>query len=334
MSKQVRLSEPDKRGNRYVEADGTIVYRASSLGGCPRAFVALAQGMVPMPWPEDFQEILDEGTEYEDVIRERALEKWPKHPLAFGAQVELNLKVMEGIIVRSHVDDLAFDVTADESIAYLREYKKFRKSGWQRFLDQKIEVHANYPWQVSAMMHALRADGYTVECEFIGGRLDKTLKDEDKITDLERFLYPDPPLPLKAIIKKIAGIELLIEQGYDPSEVPCTNLYPCGFFKLHDEKPPEEVVELSNPEHLAAFAEWETQASVVKTAKTMLEAAEAKKKAAHEKLVQLMGNAKKVSNGKVTLTRVRAEYPEKTITRAAYVTDYLKAPNQRKDQLK
>lgn len=271
-----------------------------------------------MPWPEDFQAILDEGTAFEDPIRQRALEKWPvDSDVQFIDQVELNLVVMEGIVVRSHVDDVA--VLGD--VAYLREYKKFRKSGWQRFLDQKIEIHANYPWQVSAMMHALAQQGCQVSCEFIGGKVDT-----GELVDLERFMYVDPPLPMKAIIRKIAGIELLIEEGSDPSEVACTNLYPCGFFKLHDEKPEVECVTLTDPDQVAVFTEWETHASVVKTAKTMLEAAEAKKKAAHEKLVRLMGDAKKVSNGKVTLTRVRADYPEKTITRAAYTTDYLKAP--------
>lgn len=319
----------DDRPARYIDPDtGNIVYRASGLGGCPRAFVALARGMVPAPWPADFQEILDEGTEYEDVIRKRAQEKWwPSSRAEFADQVELDLPVMDGIIVRAHCDDLAIygrDAT-------LREYKKFRKSGWQRFLDQKVEVHANYPWQVSAMMHALIKQDYNVVCEFIGGRLDKTLADDDKITDLERFTYYNPPLPMKAIIRKIAGIELLIEEGMDPSEVACTNLYPCGFFKLHD-TPEVECITLTDPAHLALFTEWERAALVQKSVKSTLEDADKRKKAAHEALVALMGDAKKVTDGKTTLTRVRFETPEKTITRAASVTDYLKAPSAKKDQ--
>lgn len=319
----------DDRPARYAEKqpDGgeLIVYRASGLGGCPRAFVALAQGMIPEPWPADFQVYLDEGTAFEDPIRQRALEKWPVgRDVQFTDQVELNLHVMDGIVVRSHVDDLAIEGTSDGTIAWLREYKKLRISGWPRFLTQKVEIHHNYPWQVSAMMHALKQDGNTAVCEFIGGKVDK-----GELVDLERFVYQDPPLPLKAIIKKIAGIELLIEQGYDPSEVTCTNQYPCGFYKLHDEKPEVEKVELKDAAHLAVFTEWQRAASVVKTAKAMLADGETKKKAAHEALVAITGKAKKVSNGTVTLTRVTFDTEEQVITRKAFTTDYFKQPTEK-----
>lgn len=320
----------DDRPARYVEkpADGgeLIVYRASSLGGCPRAFVALAQGMIPEPWPADFQVYLDEGTAFEDPIRQRALEKWPVgRDVQFVDQVELNLEVMDGIVVRSHVDDVAYLSADDHHMAFLREYKKFRKSSWERFLQQKVEIHANYPWQVSAMMHALRQQGYETSCEFIGGKVDN-----GHLVDLERFHYLAPPLPMRAIIKKIAGIELLIEQGYDPSEVPCTNQYPCGFYPLHDEKPEVEEVVLSDPQHLALFAEWQRAHSVHTTAKRMLSTAEADKKKAHAALVAVSGGAKKVSDGTTTLTRVTFDTEARTVEYKASTTDYFKAPKAEK----
>src|SRR5262245_55496086 len=59
----------DNRPPRYEE-DGRIIYRASGLGMCEKMFVALAMGYDPKAHPAWFQEILDEGTANEPVIRE------------------------------------------------------------------------------------------------------------------------------------------------------------------------------------------------------------------------------------------------------------------------
>lgn len=316
----------DDRPARYVEADGKIVYRASSLGACDRALVALARGMKPAPHPQWFQEVLDEGNKYEDTIRQMWAEKMPlDKPMVFVDQVELELTVLPGIVIRSHVDDVA----TNGELAYLREYKKFRDSTWPKFMSQGVECGANYPWQVSAMWHALVQDGYEVECDFVAGHLV-----DDEIIEVEGKHLLSPPLPLKAIIKKIARVERLIDEGFDPMEVDCIKSYPCGFWKLHDEdeSPAVTTYQLQSDAEIAAWTEWHAAKQILDMAAEMTKAAEKRKKAAFATLVTAAGDAKKIEHDGAVLTRVTSTTPEKTITRAGYTSDYFKVATNKKDK--
>lgn len=322
----------DNRPARYVDPDGSIIYRASSLGSCERALVAHARGLTPMPHPEWFQEVLDEGTQFEDEIRRM----WARDPLSvasaeykFVDQVELELKVMDGpgrgVIVRSHTDDLA--IHGNQAI--LREYKKFRPSTWQKFVSQGVECNQNYPWQVSAMWHALLQQGCDdITCEFVGGQLSEA---GGVLLHVEPKILHTPPIPLKAIIKKVGKVEALIDEGYDPSEVPCTKQYPCGFWKLHDPEPEVEVHQVADGDEAQAWAAWHTEQQIVKTAEQMLKAAKERRQRAMDALVAAAPNAKKFERDGAVLTRITSHVPEKTRTVAAYDTDYLKI-SKRKDQ--
>jgi len=231
----------DNRPARYLEDDGaTVVYRASSLGLCPKAIVALADGYTPAPMPEWFREVLDEGTRAEPVISAM----WDKETgIPTTSQqmvVELEIGVIAGrrVIVRAHIDGQA---GVDP---VLREYKKFRDSTWPDFLRQGVEVTPTYPWQVSAMMHAT---GWG-ECEFVGGHYDT---DEEKITEVHPKLLAAPPIPLSAIKARIARIEADINGGVHVDKVTCTGMFPCPVFYLHSD---EELPRVEDPK-LIAIAE-------------------------------------------------------------------------------
>lgn len=241
----------DSRPIRYIEHadDGTptrIIYRASSLGGCERAMIATARGLPTQPHPEWFAEVLEEGNTAEPIISAM----WDEQSgiPTVRQQEELELWVMDvdlvvagvtyvdvPVVVRAHIDgraDTVADSPVPELIPTLREYKKFRNSTWPNFIRQGCEINLFYPWQLAAMMHAIKAvEGDYPLVEMVAGRWE-----DDTVQEISVHFIDNPPIPLKAIKKKIARIERLLAEGYDPTdpEVVCTeNQYPCGHWRIH-----------------------------------------------------------------------------------------------------
>lgn len=240
----------DDRPIRYVEtaSDGTptrIVYRASSLGGCERAMIATARGLPKQPHPEWFADVLEEGNTAEPIIS--AMWDESSGVATVRQQEELELWVMDidlvhggqtlevPVVIRAHIDGRA-DRIADHLDPYcvpeLREYKKFRTSTWPNFIRQGCEINIFYPWQLAAMMHAIKeAEGDYPLVEMVAGRWE-----DDTVQEISVHYIDNPPIPLKAIKKKIARIERLLAEGYDPTdpEVVCTeNQFPCGHWRIH-----------------------------------------------------------------------------------------------------
>lgn len=217
----------DDRPVRYIEGD-RIIYRASGLGMCDRAIVATGQFYDPLPKPQWFQEILDEGTNAEATISEM----WGKKTgiATVESQKEVELHVWGDVWIRAHIDG-----EAEDDSKVLREFKKVRSSGWSGYLRQGVEWLPYYPWQVAAVMHA---GGYE-SCEFVGGRY---YKDEGKVLEVHGHILTAPPIPLLAIRKRIIRLEELIEEVAVPADVPCQiNMYPCPFLYLHTEDEEKEA---------------------------------------------------------------------------------------------
>ncbi|MFK5283888.1 hypothetical protein ACI3PL_30355, partial [Lacticaseibacillus paracasei] len=74
----------------------------------------------------------------------------------------------------------------------------------------------------------MHAGGYE-ECDFVGGLYDGN----DNIADIYVHHLAMPPVPLKAIIRRIARLENMIEEGVG-IDVKCSEpkMYPCPFFYL------------------------------------------------------------------------------------------------------
>jgi hypothetical protein len=328
------MTEPDERPARYVETrpDGqeVVIYRASSIGSCERALVAAARKYTARPHPEWFQQVLDEGTAMESVIRAMFHEQAGSDPSEFIDQhlIELEVGEVDGrlIVVRAHADDVHVS-----DGALVREYKKFRDSSWPNFLRQGVEVHVNYPWQVSVMMHGLAQEHDAVVCEFIGGHFDG-----ETITEVSHTLLVDPPIPLKAIIKKLARIERMVNEGLDPSEVPCQPKFPCGYWFLHDDVDKKAAAETAtlpdDPKVLEAWAAWHTANGVLATAKQMVDAAETKKKGAAKIIAAAIGNATRVEHDGLELVRVQSTVPERTQVVKAHTKDYFQLPRSTKKE--
>lgn len=228
----------DDRPVRYTEQrDGeeVVIYRASGLGLCDRIYVALQQGYDPMAFPAWFQEVLDEGTAMEDNIRKMFEEEMLENVI--GDQQEVELEVMPGIFIRGHIDGKVLGATGgkwDASMDALWEGKKVRPSGWEAFKRKGVEWHKNYPMQVSVYMHALGLQ----RLFFTGGLYDP---DKGEILETYTHAYPDPPINMLGIRKRIAKLEGLIDGEKHAMDVSCpkTPDYPCPFFYLHDDDAPE-----------------------------------------------------------------------------------------------
>jgi hypothetical protein len=324
----------DERPARYVEPYDNpehphitekVVYRASGLGGCERSLVATARDIPRRDHPEWFQAVLDEGTEAEAEIRRQFHVAMLEDPVTRDgwedqAELEMTIANIEGrlVVVRAHADDVHRD-GRDGGGAVLREYKKFRTSTFGEFLRRGVEVQPYYPWQVAAMMWALRDAGYNVVCQFVGGEFDG-----ESIVRVEHETLADPPIPRAGILQRVARLERMVNEGLDPSEIDCPKLYPCGHWFLHDE---DEIVALDDPDAAQAVADWEDADDQVKAAKAALKAAEDDKKKITETLRGFWPDDGKAqvtfSDGtRHTLTRVVRVVEPATIERKGYTSDY------------
>lgn len=246
--------EPDHRPMRYVEclADGyptRVVYRASSLGGCDRAYVACATGQEARPHPAWFQEVLDEGTHAEVQINAwwEAATSIPtvlkQAELVLDTLIEVDLKfngavVSVPVVVKAHVDGFALPAASE---VVVREFKKFRPSTYPNFQRQGCEVQKNYPWQIAAVMHAIHQQAGEYPLVELVGALWSVRPDEPEgtaphVVDCTLHMVDNPPIPLRAIRQKISRIEGLIADGYVATDVAVEcreDSYPCPYWYLH-----------------------------------------------------------------------------------------------------
>ncbi len=320
----------DNRPPRYVETadDGTerVIYRASSLGMCDKVFVALAMGYDPRSHPAWFQEILDEGTENEQVIREMYEQKTGREVLGVGRVVEM--EIMDGVWVRGSIDGHSDDLESLEVYPQLEEYKKVRDSGWMRYLRSGVEFQANYPMQTAFYQYAL-GEQYGIDyvpMAFTGGHYvhdEKT--DTWSITETYTHHYPDPAVPLLAIKKRIAKLQRLISETEAVGDLPCsTKMYPCPFYYLHDdddevEPPTRPSDDILNP-LVVEFAELEPRRlELGRELKTIEERQKGLKSGIHAWLMASGQESGDVSTVTVNNMEVAVKYL--TSPRAGYIVE-------------
>lgn len=249
-----KIVERDERPARYVERDEetgeeTVVYRASSVGACPRALLLTGLGYPGRPWSEWFSEVLDEGTRMESQI-EAMYTQQTGHPVV-DRQREYDLEIVAGVKVRCHIDGrypFNMSMPPGSGAGMFNEFKKLRPSGWEQFKRVGVEMHNHWLWQMATVQHATQAE----YMRLIGGLYDP---ERDCITEIFIHNYTDPVLPLKAIRRKIIAVELAITNGADPMGVECApKMWPCPFEAHHDEQP--EVRELSKERDAEMLTAW------------------------------------------------------------------------------
>jgi hypothetical protein len=320
-----------------MDADGTVVYRASGLGACDGVILGLAAGRRPAKTPDWLMEVFEEGNVAEPHIIKMFCEQ-DGHQYDFDTQTEFELEVGEindrRVIVRGHVDGW------DAKLSTFIEAKKLRDSTWPKFLSSGVECNDLYPWQVSTYMHAAVQMGHTEpQLFFTGGHWSDN--ENDPVSEIKSWLLVDPPIPLKAIRKRIARWENMIDQGLDVTDLTecTTRMYPCAMFGkgCPSEAIEDETVELEgeHAEVAAMLAEqWTVQQSIITTAKRMIEEAEKKKKHLREGIEALLedlgADHKKMKAGGYKLTLIETQVPPKEVRGYGYTYWKITPPKEKK----
>lgn len=271
----------DNRPARYVEDDGRVIYRASSLGLCDKLFVAIALGYDLAEHPAWFQQILDEGTNSEQVIRELHEQSTSNEVDNVGKVLEM--EVMDGVWIRGSIDGTMLERHRKDDQLDLCEYKKVRDSGWHRYLTSGVEYQANYPMQASIYMHMLEElVGHPVGMRFVGGHYEQANGDgEWQITEIHEHYYDTPPISLMAIKRRIVSLERTIKNAVVIGDVACTTAtYPCPAWRYHDADDTQEPPTRPTDDTVAPLVrEWASLDEGIKACgRVMKQVADAKKR--------------------------------------------------------
>lgn len=250
----------DNRPSVYQEDSGLVVYRASALGQCSASLLEYRMGEnEPMPHPQWLLDRFESGKRNESVILNLLYDpKWG-HPWKSmgGGQLEVELPVGEGVIVRGHLDDMAIRIGAlsdriNTPVGEVRvvEAKKFGPSYWDTWQTKGLAGFPLYEFQLSIYMHATGKKAL-----FVVGQSEADEKDpENRAADVVKRIVvkevDEPPVSLGQIKLKVARIEAQYQQGkrFDECDI---RQYPCPWYHLLHEAEPE-----------SASRDWELEATL------------------------------------------------------------------------
>lgn len=248
----------DNRPPRYVDEDGTIVYRASGWKTCDVAFANYALGVEPSDPPEFLRKAWDQGNEYEPVVLGRMQQT--SLPLLSGGvatvrvegrddgeQWELDVVLGESgadgegerIVARCHPDALgtaswfgAGDVLAANDVPVVVEVKALGKTYWSKFKKGGYEAVGLYDHQLAIQMHATKRPLLFVCGEKLEG---------GGIGEVVGQLVTVAPVAKSRLRIDVARRERIIAETIERGVAPeCeTNQYPCPFWFLHTDEPAE-----------------------------------------------------------------------------------------------
>ena len=298
----------DDRPNVYVE-NNTVVYRASSLGHCPRALLAARRGMEPLPFPDFMYDRFEEGNRAEPIIMARFQSDNPDWKLD-GSQDEISLLIGSNVIVRGHID--GFAVRKHDNKGCVVEAKALGPDWFNKFTKKGLAgLPDSYAWQVAIYMHATGADcAVLVAGEKING----------EIVDASKFHYlwiDTPPFTLEQIVDRVKAIEGKATDGDWPE---CLNEWLCQYPYLHDQP---EIESLSGMDEmkLDSFADrWAEAVEMEKRAKQIKDSIKSDLDTFTSTLDT--DNTHKLRTSKWQVTFVEEQVPEQTVTRKAYTKRY------------
>lgn len=203
----------DNRPAIYTE-NGITIYRASALGLCPRALVAIRRGLEPRPFPQSVLKAFSDGDKYEPII----INAVKKKMFVMNEQAEVELSITPTIKIRGHID---FNSIDDNELTRVEDAKALSNDNYNAFIKDWKVAFPHYTWQISVYMLAQGLSGGF----FI---LNKETK------KLAHVTVNDPPYSKVDIFKRILLIEKLAqESGYPECE---KSSFFCQFQYLHDDK--------------------------------------------------------------------------------------------------
>lgn len=290
----------DNRPDVYVEDDGTVVYRASSLGSCIRALVAIGRDNYQEAMGKERVELLErsaeEGNLHEGaVIRKLIQEGWEQ----LTAQGVVEIEIIKGVIVRGHTDGTLTKGTRSE--AKLLEVKSMSNKRFDRWVRQGFDGFPKYAYQISAYMQA--HPGMDV--------LYVVKRREDGFEQRMTIPHDQPPVAWKVIRKRVLTAESHRRKraSFPDCDLSPQERYWCPFFYLHDEEDPNEGAVEMTDEDLAVLADMIPKRNELKRVEDAGKVAEEERKQLDKEIVNLMGATKSVpgletADGVVNVTRV------------------------------
>lgn len=127
-----------------VSEDGTIVYRASAIGGCLTGLAAARQQLEPRPPSGKQLEVFEAGNESERLFL-------TDNPAVIRQQEEVVLSITGRITVVGHIDGIL-----DENIVEIKSQSPELFAKWTEDAWTTEPLWAKYAWQISCYMLALQ----------------------------------------------------------------------------------------------------------------------------------------------------------------------------------
>lgn len=219
----------DDRAMVY-EDNGTIVYRASSFGGCDTALVAARLNYPASSPPEKLQQVFDAGN---------AAEEWVTrdHLPVIRAQEEVRLEIQPGVEIRGHIDGIhphpAYDAVVEIKSQSDKAFNEWTENSWTT-----DPLWMKYAWQASIYMIVTRKDLYLVRAN----REAKALAGQ---------LYTRPFWLISDIRNRAYHLEGLADSHALPE---CTaKSWGCPYYQLHEQ---DEVVADEELDAACANYKW------------------------------------------------------------------------------
>lgn len=230
---------------RVDEDTGKVVIRASALGGCVTAMVAVGLGYESRKGPALQESRAKEGELHESDVIRRLREAGV---VVISAQKEVVLPVTNNLVIVGHIDGEAIPESVQLVGAELAilpangavfDAKSQSKDQWEDFERRGWDsgYFPKYKWQFSVYMHALGLPGLLARKNRNDGRV-------------EYQFIPEPFYTVAEIRARALEVYSWIVRGELPPSC-VTKQFPCPVYYLHEDEVFEEVPD----EDLAAWAE-------------------------------------------------------------------------------
>lgn len=225
----------DDRPARYEE-NGQIIYRASALGYCRKALVALGIGQTPQDFPDWLYERFQQGVDGEPVVLKKLGENWrmmdeTDHQYQWDdGQLYVEIPVGERIVIRGHADGIG--------VCYKAPVLELGESEWvtgdKRLIEVKYatEDYAEVILKIPPVMYEWQISVYG---GFYGllGMLAIGIKRDGVVVNVVTQMWDKLPYSMKDIKLRVIELERMIENGEYPD---CDyKQWPCPFPWLCDE---------------------------------------------------------------------------------------------------
>lgn len=211
----------DNRPPVYYE-QGRWVYRASSLGSCPKALMAARMGMQPAPPPPKLQAAFDEGHAAESLILEQAAD-WFEADI-HSHQETVEIKVDSKTLIRGSIDGAYHNNVIDA--------KNLHPATWNRWSKNSL---VDLPF---ATTYAVQAYSYVVGREAGAHTWAVRNKETGEIFyyTLTREALEDLfGLSFARLLLLVKNIETLV-RNEDLLMVQCEERFGCPYFYIHNKE--------------------------------------------------------------------------------------------------